>query len=355
MLELAFTVEDLARTRFAISPLWEIVASVRLLKSPRARAFHQGWAVETEQRLHRSGNDLGLLFGLVDPAVWYLPDLLSPSPRSPVPDLTSELAALRRLPADQVRADLGVLAYARTNQIGSLAEAKVPRGPDRRTPERLPAGPIRDLYDDPETGLDRLANELAAYWDLAIGPHWGRIRALLEGDVLYRARQLADEGHARLFSDLADTVRWRNGSLFIRHRRFGGVRELSGEGLLLVPSAFVWPAVFSSAIPPWQPTLTYPARGIATIWEASGGAVPEGLAKALGRSRADLLGQLDLPRSTTELASRTGLTPGGASQHLSALRAAGLVTPHRVGRIVLYARTAAAEALLVAAGQRSDT
>lgn len=349
MLELAFTVEDLARTRFAISPLWEIVASVRLLKSPRSWAFHRAWAVATGERLRNSGADLSLLFGLVDPAVWYLADFLSATPRSPVPDLTSELAALRRIPADQIRADLGVLGYARTNPIGSLAEAKIPRGPDRRTPDWLPAGPIRELYADPEAGVEQLAAELAAYWDLAVGPHWGRIRALLEGDVLYRARQLADEGHGRLFGELADTVRWRQGSLFIRHRRFGGMRQLAGEGLLLVPSAFVWPNVFSSAIPPWQPTLTYPARGIATLWDASAEVIPEGIAKALGRSRADLLAHLDSPRSTTELAGRTGLTAGGTSQHLSALRAAGLVTRHRIGRSVLYARTAVAEALLAAA------
>ncbi|MFI6675531.1 ArsR/SmtB family transcription factor [Kribbella sp. NPDC050470] len=70
------------------------------------------------------------------------------------------------------------------------------------------------------------------------------------------------------------------------------------------------------------------------------------MAGVLGRSRAELLNQLGSPRSTTELAARTGLTPGGVSQHLSALRAAGLVTSHRSGRLVLYARTALAEALL---------
>ena len=43
------------------------------------------------------------------------------------------------------------------------------------------------------------------------------------------------------------------------------------------------------------------------------------------------------------------LTPGGASQHLAALRAAGLVSAHRSGRKVLYVRTRAAETLLAAA------
>jgi len=152
-----------------------------------------------------------------------------------------------------------------------------------------------------------------------------------------------------LFEDLADSVRWRDGALHIKHRRFRGMRKLSGEGLLMTPSAFVWPTVFSSTIPPWQPTLTYPARGVATLWSDFGKAASAGVSAVLGRSRAVLLSQLDAPRSTTELARRTGLTAGGVSQHLGALRSAGLVTPHRVGRVVLYARTSVAEALLEAA------
>ncbi|MGW4223708.1 ArsR/SmtB family transcription factor [Streptomyces bauhiniae] len=55
------------------------------------------------------------------------------------------------------------------------------------------------------------------------------------------------------------------------------------------------------------------------------------------------------PASTTELAHRTGLSPAGVSQNLTALRDAGLVSAHRSSRSVLYARTAAAETLLDAA------
>ena len=119
----------------------------------------------------------------------------------------------------------------------------------------------------------------------------------------------------------------------------------------MTPSAFVWPMVYSSTIPPWQPTLTYPARGVATLWNDSSRTASAGASAVLGRSRAELLSQLDTPRSTTELARRTGLTAGGVSQHLGALRSGGLVTPHRVGRVVLYARTSVAEALLEAAEQ----
>lgn len=66
----------------------------------------------------------------------------------------------------------------------------------------------------------------------------------------------------------------------------------------------------------------------------------------LGRSRTLLLTELEAPASTTELARRTGLSAAGVSQNLTALRDAGLVSAHRAGRSVLYARTAVAETLL---------
>jgi len=226
----------------------------------------------------------------------------------------------------------------------------VPRRLRRPAPGDLPSAAVADLYADPAAGLARLADQISTYWELAIAPHWGRIRALLDNDLLYRGRRLGQAGPAGLFADLHEAVRWRDRTLSIRHRRFHGARQLKGEGLLLTPSAFVWPTVYSSTIPPWQPTLTYPARGIATLWDDSQQPTPAGLAAVLGRSRAELLNLLDTPRSTTELAHQTGMTAGGVSQHLSALRSGGLVTAHRAGRVVLYARTAVAEALL-AAGQ----
>jgi DNA-binding transcriptional ArsR family regulator len=38
--------------------------------------------------------------------------------------------------------------------------------------------------------------------------------------------------------------------------------------------------------------------------------------------------------------------PSRVSQHLRVLRGAGLVTPHRQGRVVLYARTARGQGLV---------
>jgi DNA-binding transcriptional ArsR family regulator len=350
MLELVFTLDDLARTRMAISPLWEAVASIQTLRRQRPPAMHRHWVSRTQRRLNRSSVDLDLLFELASVTSWYTPDFLSPPPRSPVPDLTAELAALRGTPAEQVRADLRVLGHARETGVGTLDKASLLARQWRSRPALTSTEGLRALYDDPVAGLDKLADQILTYWDLAIGPYWGRIRSLLEGDVLYRSRQLAEGGAAHLFADLAPNVRWRDHSLVIRHRRFSGRRQLDGEGILLIPSAFVWPSVVSAAIPPWQPNVTYPARAVATLWDVAGADAPAAVRGVLGRTRAMVLAHLESPSSTSDLAARMGLTPGGVSHHLSLLRAAGLVTPHRVGHSVLYARTAVAESLLGAAG-----
>jgi hypothetical protein len=279
-----------------------------MLWSVQAQHFRRRWARDTAARIARERLGLGLLFQLVDPASWHTPDFLTPSPAAPVPDLAADLGTLSRIAAEQVRADLDVVACARTHPVGSLADAALPRRLRPARAAELPSDEARSLYA--EAGIERLAAQVQAYWDVAIAPYWGRIRALLEGDLLYRARRMGQSGPTGLFEDLDQAVRWKQGALRIRHRRFHGVRALAGEGLLLTPSAFVWPSVYSSTIPPWQPSLTYPARGVAAIWDESVRRAPAGVVGVLGRSRAEVLVQLDVPRSTTELAGRVGLTAG---------------------------------------------
>jgi len=321
VLELAFTAADLAYTRIAISPLWEVVASVRVVKNPAEHPLYERWSTVVMPRLAASGLDWRLLSDLVPPRV--IPAFVCPPPTTSAPDLGVELAALRALPAEVVRASLDGLTGPRTERVAAL-------------------------YDDPPTGLDRLATVIGSYWDLALAPYWPRILTLLQGDVLYRARRLAEGGARQLLNDLDPNVTWDNDTLYVAHRHARGARTLGGRGLLLVPSAFVWPRIFSVTTADWQPTLRYPPRGVGTLWEHHPTDVPEALAAVLGRSRTLLLVELGDPASTTDLARRTGLSAGGVSQHLTALRAAGLVSAHRTGRFVLYARTSVAESLLAA-------
>jgi DNA-binding transcriptional ArsR family regulator len=75
------------------------------------------------------------------------------------------------------------------------------------------------------------------------------------------------------------------------------------------------------------------------VWEAAQASAPGALAELLGPPRARLLGLLDRPASTTELARRLAVSPSAVSQHLRVLRAAGLLSRARSGRSVLYLRS----------------
>lgn len=320
-LELALTASDLANVRFAVSPLGEVIMSVRVIKDPAAHPLLRPWAERARPRL--AGVDWRLLSDLVPVPTRVLAGFTCTPPATSMPSLELELATMRAA-AGAVRQELERVGGPRT--------------------ERLAA-----LHRDPERGLERLAEEVTAYWEAAIAPYWPRIRTLLEGEILHRARLLAEGGARRMLADLDEAVSWREGTLTVRHRYASGARSLRGLGLLLVPSVFAWPGVFSVTAPPYQPTVRYPARGIATLWEHRPADPPEALAAVLGRTRARLLAELDRPASTRELAQRTGLSEPGANQHLTALRRAGLCTAHRTGRYVLYARTTVAEALLTGA------
>ncbi|WP_063752729.1 winged helix-turn-helix domain-containing protein [Streptomyces sp. NRRL S-350] len=329
--ELHFSASDLALTRFAVSPMQEVVTSLRAVACSPVSALHRRWAGQVRERLATAGPAMERLAALVPPT-GHLPDFLNPAPAGFSPTLTDELAAITATGARQVRADLDILA----------AEAG----------GRLP-GALAPLHRDPAAHLPRLAADIEAYWALALAPYWARIRALLAADVFHRSRQAAEHGTARMLGELHDTVRWDGTALLLEQRHCAVTRLNAGSGLLLLPSVFAWPRVLTRVLPPDPPQLIYPARGTAALWERQPEAAgrTEALAGVLGRSRARLLSELDSPGSTTELAHRTGLSPAGVSQHLTALRAAGLTSAHRAGHAVLHARTAVGDSLFGQDGQ----
>ena len=120
-----------------------------------------------------------------------------------------------------------------------------------------------------------------------------------------------------------------------------------------MPCVFAWPRVEVLVRPGYRPTLAYGPRGVAHLWTSS---PPKSngtaLGAALGDSRASVLkGLLPLPTTTTELARQLGLAPAAVSAHLSRLRTAGLVEPHRDGRKVYYRLSCAGESLLGVFGE----
>lgn len=322
MVRFVFSVEDLAGTRFAISPMWELVRSLQALRDPAAAALHVPWLRSLGGRL--GGIALEPAVALIAPS-GYTPDFLTPPPEGPLGSIADDLAALRATPTAQLRGDI------------ELFGSQHPRA--RAVVERWLADPRRQVRT--------VADTLEAYWARAVEPVWPRVQAFLDADIAYRARRLAEGGPAALFRDLCPGAEWRSRQLDVEVPRHSATIDLAGRGLLLMPSAFSATRPFVIDRPPWQPSVIYPARGIATLWE-DGTAAREGLARLLGATRAAVLANLDAPCSTTDLARRLSISPANASHHLTALRDAGLITGSREGRAVLYVRTATGDALLSA-------
>jgi DNA-binding transcriptional ArsR family regulator len=316
VIEWRLTPEDVARVRFAFSPLFELVLSLIVLRAPGRHSLHLPWVRSVRPRV--GAVDLSELIALV-PVRGIVADFLSPPPTTPLPELTTEFDLLRHTPPEQVIADL----------------VDVPDVPDA----------VRDRINrDPGGAVDRLADTLQSYWDIAFAEHWPRIRALLEADILWRSHQLATGGAHALFDDLHESLTW-NGDSLTATDPWSHSGSLAGEGLVLVPSAMTWPTV-RKMVQPYQPLVAYPARAIATLWETGDRPSPAALTALIGRTRAHILTTVAEPTSTTALARHLSLTPGAVSQHLSVLRANGLVTGTRVGGSVLYHRTTRGDALI---------
>ncbi|MGW7027853.1 ArsR family transcriptional regulator [Streptomyces xanthophaeus] len=327
MISFELGVEDLAHTRFAVSPLGETVLSLRVLRDPGLSALHLPWRRSVLGRIGEL--DTELLLSLVAQRLT-LPDFLTPRPTSFEPAFEEELDLVRRTPPDLVRRDLHAA----------------------HEPAPLPA-PLHAATasgDGPVTALrDTLCTLLHRYWELAVQPFWTQIRLVAEADMTYRARQLARGGARLLFADVHPQLRWEaDGARGVLHvdRTIGGYHtKASGRGLLLVPSVFAHKPA-PPVGPQEPPSLLYPSRGVATLWAplpaddpAGRGAAGPAVRALLGAPRARLLGLLAEPLATIELARRLRVTPSAVSQHLSVLYAAGLVTRARQGRQVLYRRS----------------
>jgi DNA-binding transcriptional ArsR family regulator len=313
--------DDLAEIRFAFSPAWELVMSLfKAYRDPAKHALHLPWVTET--RRHLEGRDIGVLVDVTS-TNGYVADFLTPPPDTPFPDIDEELERIVSTAPDQV-----------ARELLEACERDAPQ------PQVL-----RSLAEDPASWLPTLAEQMREYWKIAIEPHWPRIRALLEGDVMHRARQLALGGADLLFSDLHPSISYADGVLTIDKHLEERVRP-DGRGLLMIPAVFDWPGIALMMSKGYQPTLSYSPRGIANLWGSEAAPTDGAMDELIGGTRAEILRALEVPMTTTEIAERLHLTPAAVSQQLGLLRRAGVVDAHRQGRGVYSALTPQGRQLL---------
>ena len=304
-----FRSEDLLRCRFAVSPLIETCSALRSLAQPGAAAYHLPW----QRQARRLIPELA-----IEPLLAVLswqgeqPDFLNPAPENPFTEIETELNRVRAMPPGRVAAELAPVSSAH------------------------PA-----LSGDPARVRDLLADMLARGWAAFVEPWWPRLRDVLDADITYRARRLADAGTSATLSELDARVSWHAHVLGFPLSETREIDVPDGAELVLVPSVFIWPG---SAVSFDPPAVIYPARGIGQLWQP-GARSAEDLTRLIGRTRTVLLSALAEPASTTGLAARTGIPVSSVSEHLAILRAAGLVATTRTGRFLVHQRTALGIAL----------
>jgi hypothetical protein len=319
--------QDLVTVRFAWSPIWETLHAVRTFIDPRARPYHESWRAAVAQDASRL--DLSPLFA-VNPLRGSVPDFLTPPPRVPAPAFGDQLAEVRATQPEQVAIEL-------ERCRSTLAKRE----------QRFV---LDQLLADPTAARDLLADRVEAAWDGLVSRFWPRIRSLVDADIAYRSQQLTGRGLGPMLEGIDPRISWADGAVVIDDG-FDIDVELGGRGLVLMPSAFIWPAVAAIIDEPWQPTIAYPARGIADLWQQAK-PPPDALARLLGRTRALLLTSLDQPSSATTLAALLELSLSGVSGHLIAMRDAGLVAGTRHGHEIRYARTPLGSGLVRASVSR---
>jgi DNA-binding transcriptional ArsR family regulator len=334
MITIPLSTEDLTKVRLAPSPLWETVTSFGVLLHQGRDSTHAPWAARARRAL--TGTDLSALVASMC-VEGRCPDFLTPPPEPSAPTFREELERLRATPPEVIFEEVEVFVREEKELLGL-----------RREKERLLGVHLKD----PEGSLVRLVDALARYHELTIAPHWPRIREHLEGDTIRRGQALAMGGVEALLSGLNPMADYAGGVLKL-DKTHEAVVEPAGRGITLVPCAFAWPCVEVLVRPGYRPTLAYGPRGMANLWTSTPPA-PNGTAleAALSTGRAAVLkGLLPAPRTTTELARQLDLAPGAVSAHLSRLKAAGLVEPHRSGRKVYYRLSFAGESLLEIFGE----
>lgn len=349
MLRFEVGTEDLLRSRFALSPAFELSGLLGTLEGLWPKRLPRSWSERLLPEFRRLRRETDLDAALALHSGTYGADFVVLPPTGPDQSWADDLAAIRATPP----------ARAREEAAACLARRPVS---DPRVLDVLRSEDI----------VERVADALDIAWHTLLAPDWPRLRAICERDIVHRAGELTKSGWAAALDGLHPQVHWRDGGIDFpggsdpaegrsADRRSGDGRStdsrsgdgtapasiaLAGDGLLFLPSVFVWPGFAAHTNDPWPKTLIYPARGIAAVWAGAPPSAGGPLADLLGRSRALLLASLAEPASTTHLARTLGLAPGAVGDHLATLRRAGLLRRARSGRSVLYSRTPLGDALV---------
>lgn len=247
-----------------------------------------------------------------------------------------------------------------------------------------------DLSDGKPAAVSALGEALRTFHDAALAPHWAALSDAASAAVATWSQIMARTGVEGLFQRLHADAQWvppvlsfdgpkmppcppgcgharvwaelaRSGRILVAGQEITVGRNLrvSERGLTILPS------VFGRTCGVW--VVVDPSRGLAAevltvpipvSWELFAGRHldhrADPLAHLLGATRSWVLRACAADEPTTSSLARTvGISVSSASEHTSALRAAGLITSHRTGNRVIHRPTPTGLALLLSSDRPS--
>lgn len=325
MLRVHLTPDDLRQLRVARGPdpMWELSLSLHLLQNREAALVFDPWRREVRAALARAGLEKAVrLLSVLNPSSSYYPDFLTPGQGGH--DLESGIDAVLSTSRTELRA-----------QLGRLARGKV-----------VPPW-VRGLAEGDPTLLEHLGRAMRRYYEIAVAPYLSRIAAVVGADRAARGAAVLDGGHEAMVAGYAPLLRWDGAALAAEYPVDAELRP-EGKPLVMIPSFFCVRKPITLADRELPPVLVHPVD-LAPGWlprREADGSPGQALGELLGATRAAILGDLDRPLTTTEIAERMHLSLSTVSRHASVLREAGLVASQRRAQAVVHTRTALGLALL---------
>ncbi|MCX4755846.1 ArsR/SmtB family transcription factor [Kitasatospora purpeofusca] len=336
MLRIELDARALANTRFVVSPLYNVTDSLWLIRSAAGAAGAGGRGAGALIREAVRERRLAVLESFFTGAWTYIPDFLNPQPEQHEESLERELHAVATVAPERLAQEIRTM-LAGDEGLG-IAGGRAPRAL------------LRALDRGEAEFAELVAAELHQLWQSAVGPRWPMLRARIDADIARRAQLSARQGLASVLAGLHPRVLYdEEGVRLLVDAR----AELPATGLDLTPTVFsselhvsVDPLPGARQLRPMILYPAFPAPGAGP--DAGPGPEPGPASPAgdlIGATRARLLADLDVPRSTTELAERHWLAASTVSYHLGVLHRAGLLVRTRSGRRALYQQAPRAEAL----------
>jgi hypothetical protein len=241
VLRFEVSIEDLLRSRFALSPAMELCFLLRSLAG-QDRPLPRAWATRLLPPFERLRRETELNAALALHTTQSGPNFVAPPPRGLNQTWADDLAMIRATPLEAARHEIATNAT----------------GPSARDPR------VRAVLDSTDA-VPRIAEAMDQAWHQLLAPDWPQLRAVCERDVVHRVGVIGEHGWVTTIESLHPSIAWQAGGIEIGHFPQVGAVRLVGDGLLLIPSVFVG-NIAAHLEDPWPRTLVYPARGTAALW-----------------------------------------------------------------------------------------